>query len=116
MIAGDRWILDGNFLTDRPDIDPRFGRADTLIWLDSPRWKCTWRVLSRLVPDRGRVRPDLPPDCFEGFDLPFLKEVWTYPRWTRPRMLELMETLRGRLATYHLRTNGDVRRFLATLG
>jgi adenylate kinase family enzyme len=96
-------------------VDPRFERADTVVWLDPPRWKSLWRVLSRLVRDRGRVRPDLPLDCFEGFDLPFLKEVWSYPRSTRPYMLELMETRGGRLETYHLRTNDDVRKFLITL-
>jgi adenylate kinase family enzyme len=115
VIAADRWVLDGNFLTDPPAVDPRFDRADTLIWLDPPRWKCMWRVLSRLVRDRGRVRPDLPLDCFEGFDLPFLKEVWSYPRDTRPDMVELMGTLGRRLETHRLRTDADVRRFLGTL-
>ena len=57
-VAEEEWILDGNFLTFE-DGDPRFARADTVVFLDLPRLTCLWRVLRRLVRDRGR-RPDLP--------------------------------------------------------
>jgi len=40
-IAGDRWILDGNFLADQSGAeDDRFDRADTVIFLDLPRKTC----------------------------------------------------------------------------
>ncbi len=44
-IAGDRWILDGNFLEAGGE-DRRFNRADTVIFLDLPRRTCLWRVLA----------------------------------------------------------------------
>ncbi len=41
--AGDRWVVDGNYSKVR---DIVWGRADTVIFLDLPRWK----VMARLVP------------------------------------------------------------------
>lgn len=41
--AADRWVVDGNYSKVR---DIVWGRADTVIFLDLPRW----RVMARLVP------------------------------------------------------------------
>jgi adenylate kinase family enzyme len=113
-IAGDRWILDGNFLWDEriPD-DERFERADAVVFLDLPRRTSFWRVFRRLVRDRGRRRPDLPEGCDEGFDLDLLRWIWTYPKTDRPRVLELLDRLRDRVDVHHLRSPADVRRFLS---
>jgi adenylate kinase family enzyme len=114
-IAGDRWILDGNFLSDPPAADPRFSRADTVIFIDRARAVCLWRAISRLMRDRHRWRPDLPEGCSEGFDLPFLQWVWSYPRTTRPGVLALLRELDHRIDTVHLRSNADVRWFVAAI-
>ena len=41
--AGDGWVVDGNYSAVRPIV---WARADTVVFLDLPRW----RVMSRLVP------------------------------------------------------------------
>jgi adenylate kinase family enzyme len=41
-----RWIMDGGFLGLGID-DPRFRRADTVVFLDVPRTRCLWRVVAR---------------------------------------------------------------------
>lgn len=115
-IAQDRWILDGNFLADQSgDEDARFDRADTVIFLDLPRTTCLWRLLKRLVRDRGRSRPDLPEGCTEGFDLPLLRWVWAYPKADRPRVLEILARLDKRVDVHHLRSRSDVQAFFDTL-
>jgi adenylate kinase family enzyme len=73
-IAGERWIVDGNFLGAG---DSRFERADTVVFLDPPRWLCVWRILWRRVRDRGKARSDLPAP--ERFDWELLKWTWRYP-------------------------------------
>ena len=113
-VAAPRWILDGNFLDEDPAI--RFARADTVVFLDIPRTRAIWRVLGRLVRDRGRSRPDLPDGSSEAFDWPLLRWVWRYPKEDRPRVLQLLGELRGRGVDVHqLRSSSEVRELLASL-
>ncbi|MBI1818039.1 MAG: AAA family ATPase [Deltaproteobacteria bacterium] len=116
VIARDRWILDGNFLVGQSGKeDARFGRTDTVIFVDPPRTTCLWRVLRRLVRDRNALRPDLPEGCTERLDFSFLRWVWSYPQTTRPRVLELLERIHQRVDTYRLFSRADVKRFLDSL-
>jgi adenylate kinase family enzyme len=111
-VARERWILDGNFLRDDSE-DPRFVRADTVVFLDYPRSTCLRRALGRWLRDRRRQRADLPQGCPEGFDLPFLRWVWNYPRKNRPDVLARLEKLGPAVAVHRLRSDADVRWFLA---
>jgi adenylate kinase family enzyme len=116
-VAGPRWVLDGNFLPAGDGVDdPRFARADTVVFLDVPRALCLWRVLSRLVADRRRCRPDLPEGCQEGFDFPLLRWIWRYPAADRPRVLRLLARLPEGVEVRRLRSGAEVRRFLGSLG
>ncbi len=40
----DTWIIDGNY---RDTLDFRFERADTIIFLDFPKWRCLFRAFKR---------------------------------------------------------------------
>lgn len=111
-IAGDRWILDGNFLPEGGDWDARFDRADTVVFLDLSRRRCLWRVVKRLVTQRRASRPDLPDGCREGFDLSVLRWLWSYPSVDRPRVLTILERLKGRVDVHHLASASGVQRFL----
>jgi adenylate kinase family enzyme len=113
-IAGDRWILDGNFLGEGGDDGARFARADTAVFLDRSRWLCLWRIAGRVARSRGRRRPDLPDGCDESVDVSFLRWVWGYPRKDRLRVLALLAQLDG-VDVHHLRSGRDVERFLASL-
>jgi adenylate kinase family enzyme len=46
IIAREDWVLDGNFTSERATV---WSKADTLIWLDYPRWLVLQRVTSRNV-------------------------------------------------------------------
>lgn len=112
-VAGERWILDGNFLRDDSP-DPRFARVDTVVFLDLPRMTCTWRVLKRRLRDRRRRRADLPEECLESIDLSFLRWVWRYPSKNRPDVLARLADLDSTVAVHRLCSSADVRRFLAS--
>ncbi len=45
-IAGDRWVVDGNYTRIR---DVTWARATTFVWLDYPRGLATWRASKRTV-------------------------------------------------------------------
>jgi adenylate kinase family enzyme len=112
VIAGERWILDGNF---GGTLELRLAAADTAIFLDLPRITCLRRALGRYIRNRGRARVDLAPGCPESFDLEFFRWIWSYPGSRRPGVLAQLEAFErrgGRVAV--LRRDADVRLFLTT--
>ena len=110
VVAGERWIVDGNFLAEDAH---RFARADTVIFLDLPRRTCLWRIAKRLVRDRRRVRADLPDGCRESLDPDGIRWIWHYRRRDRPQVLRLLATVDG--TVHRLTTRADVQRFVAML-
>lgn len=85
----DSWIMDGNFGGTRP---MRLAACDTVIFLDFPRWLCTFRILKRTLMYRKGTRPDMAAGCHERFDLEFMLWVWNYPNSGRRRVIaELSE-------------------------
>jgi adenylate kinase family enzyme len=77
--ARESWIMDGNFSGTFP---LRMPRADTVVFLDQPTWRCLWRVVLRTVRYYNKVRPGSAPGCRERFDLDFMHHVavWNITR------------------------------------
>src|SRR6476659_9120058 len=65
VLAGDAWIADGNY---HETLDLRLERADTVVFLDLPWWRCAGRALLRGL----QMPEELPEGC-------------TYTRWERLR-------------------------------
>lgn len=110
VVAGERWIVDGNFLDHEAG---RFERADTVVLLDLPRRVCLARIAKRLVRDRRRTRSDLPPGGRESFDPDGIRWIWHYRRRDRPALLRRLATVEA--TVHHLRTRADVHRFVASV-
>ncbi|MCG5246102.1 AAA family ATPase [Methylorubrum extorquens] len=102
------WVIDGNY-TDT--IAPRFARADTVIYLDMPAWRCTARVLRRTLSSLGQVRPAGPEGCPEQLTLEFLRDTASWNRIRRASHLALVESFAGHRVV--LRGSPAVRRFAA---
>jgi adenylate kinase family enzyme len=51
-IAGERWVMDGNYKSLMPQ---RLARATGIILLWDGRWTCLWRYLRRTLLERDRV-------------------------------------------------------------
>ena len=109
--AEDAWIFEGGHSRT---YDERAARADTLIWLDLPVALRLWRVAHRWLTWRGRTRPDLPPDCPERVDPDFVRFIIRTRRSGRAKIARLVAG-HPHLRVHHLRTRGEVRRFLANL-
>ena len=88
LSAKERWIMDGNF---GATFNVRFARADTVIFFDYSRYLCFWRILKRRVKYHSLPRPEMPQDWEEKFDYGFLRYVWNFKSWSRPKLLAALE-------------------------
>lgn len=84
-IAGDEWIIDGNYSST---MELRLAACDTVFFLDVSPEVCMEGILSR----RGTVRPDMPwvedPD---DVDEEFIEFVRNFERDSRPALMTLLE-------------------------
>ena len=73
----EHWVMDGTYSRT---LALRLEHADTVIWLEIPRYVCITRVMWRLATSCGRIRPEMAPGCPEHFDWGFLRYIWHYHR------------------------------------
>lgn len=111
VLAGDAWIADGNY---GETLDLRLERADCVVLLDLPWWRCSGRALLRGF----RMPGELPEGC--GYSRWMrLRDEWrlAFRIWRRRRSEPLCE--RAIIARhglhaglYVLRSKREVRMFL----
>ena len=105
LVARERWILDGNY---GGTMELRMRRADTIVFLDVPRWRSVAGVLARRV---RNDRIDVGPGCPERLSFEFLRWIWEYPAKRRPEILARIARHRDARAIV-LRDRAAMRRFL----
>ena len=114
MVQAERWIIDGNY---RSTLSIRLQAADTVVFLDMPRWVCAIRAVKRRIQYANRPRPDMAEGCRERLldpNLPrFLHWVWDYPNRARPDVTQRLQDLDPDKRIIWLRTATQVRQFLA---
>lgn len=110
VLAQDRWIIDGNYGSSLPI---RIERADTVIWLDYPTWRCLGRALKRWWTYRGQARPDMTEGCPERLDLEFFHYILMFRRGWHRRNGQIMAGFSGQ--TFQFRHPRDVDRWLGGL-
>jgi adenylate kinase family enzyme len=106
------WIMDGNY---SGTFDIRVPRAEGVVYLDLPRWRCMARILRRILRDYGRTREDVAEGCPERFDRTFLKFAWNCRARSRATTLRMLRGLRPDQIGIVLRTPAEVRAFEAGL-
>jgi adenylate kinase family enzyme len=94
------WIVDGNYTGK---MSSRFEAADTIIYMDYPKWIYFPRILKRIITSYGRVRPDMAEGCPEQFDWEFIVYCWRFRRDTTPKIVrqiakcgQQIESVQGR--------------------
>lgn len=114
MVRGERWIIDGNY---RSTLGIRLRAADTVVFLDMPRWMCAIRAVKRRIQYANHLRPDMAEGCRERLldpNLPrFLHWVWNYPKRARPDVTQRLQDLDPDKRIIWLRTPAHVKQFLA---
>jgi adenylate kinase family enzyme len=114
FIAGERWITEWQFDEARPIIA---ARADTLVWLDLPRWLVMVRLFRRCVAHRwhrevlwgGNFEPPLWTVFVEPNQM--LRWGWRSIRLVRDQVLEA-QTSSPHLRIVRLRSRSEVAAFV----
>ena len=108
-IEDDGWVFEGNCSSTYTE---RAAKADTIIWLDIPRYVCVYRAIIRALKNYGKGRPDMALGCYDRLDWRFFKWVWNYPKNGRPKHLRLFEETQGKLKQHRLRNRKEIDGFL----
>jgi adenylate kinase family enzyme len=109
LLAGDRWIIDGNY---GGEMEPRIVAADTVIFLDLNRWVCLLGALQRQWRWRRGGRPDAAPGLRERIDLKFLWWIFRYNDTRRPAVLARLAKAAPTTRVIRLRSRREAREFL----
>ncbi|MBR7836361.1 hypothetical protein KDL01_23995 [Actinospica durhamensis] len=94
LARANRWIMDGD-LGPYDVLDVRLRRADTVVLLDFPFWRCAWRAMRR-----SRERAD------------FWLWVWSWRRRSRPLLLEAVAAHAADAKLHVLRSPRATARFV----
>lgn len=92
LLKKGEWIMDGNFNGTQ---DIRFADADTIIFLDLPRYRCMINALKRVFIYRNKRRIDMAEGCYEGFDISFYKWIWTFKKKHGVMVKERLKNLKN---------------------
>jgi adenylate kinase family enzyme len=96
LIAGERWIIDGDLGPYDAGLASRLAAADTIIILDFGFLRCAWRSLRR-----GREQAE------------YWRWIWSYRRQSLPKLRIAIAAQLPRAQAHVLRNPAMVRRFLA---
>jgi adenylate kinase family enzyme len=107
LVAEPSWVLDGNYASS---FDERLPYADTVVVLETPRWRCLVNVVGRRIRSRGT---EVAPGCPMQVDMGLLRYVWTFPRIHRPRLEAGLANVGPDVAVVRLGTRRQARQFLA---
>jgi adenylate kinase family enzyme len=113
FVAGDAWVVDGNYSAVRDVIWPR---ADTVVWLDPPRWRVMRQLLGRTLRRMAR-RTELWNGNREEWsnllsadpEKSIIRWAWTHDQQYRERYLRAQsDPANAHLQFVRLRTPADV--------
>jgi adenylate kinase family enzyme len=110
IVARDRWVIDG----DAANKDLRIGRADTVVFLDFPRWRCVGGLVQRHL----RNAYDYPDGVRGSWRWVVFLARWVSTTWPSERRPALVSAISEHVSTaqaFHLENRRQVRAFLDSL-
>lgn len=112
LLQEPEWIIDGNY---QRTLHMRAEAADTIIFLDYPWWLCMWRALKRRWMYRNAQRPDMPTTWKEKISWELLKEILTYQKNRRPRILEILNKLKSKKRVIVFHNSDEANSFIESM-
>jgi len=109
FIGKKEWIIDGTY---RKTLEKRINAADTIIFLDIPKWLAFYRLIKRRIMYRHRKRPDLPDFLKEKISVLLLRKNLTF---SRKKMYEFINRYKGSKTIIVLKSPTEIDNFLNTI-
>lgn len=107
-LAGEVWIIDGNYAST---MERRLQRCDAAFFLDYPTELCLASVRAR----RGQPRSDMPCATLEDGDEEFMESIRSYGARQRPSVLALLRRYGGGREIYIFKDRTEADAYLAQL-
>jgi adenylate kinase family enzyme len=115
LLEQERWIIDG--WGPWETIEARFQAADTIIFIDLPLPIHYWWACKRQFMCLFRPRPDGPDGCpMLPMTGQLMKMIWHVHTSIRPRLLELLATVRAEKRVIDICSPRQLRHFMRAHG
>ncbi len=102
----DSWIIEG--MATRL-FDYRAEKADIIIFLDIPLWRCLYRIFKRAITCYGKVGPAAPKGCPERTpDREFLSYVWNFNKKHKPIVEALLQKYKDQKKIFVVKNKTDL--------
>ncbi len=112
-VARERWLMDGS---GPSTFDLRLPRAQIVLWVRLPRWRCLLGVTRRGLRHRGQTRPEMAPGCLEKFpDREFMSYIWNFEKRFVPIILLQLQRYGPDVPVVQLKSHEQMRRLLDLL-
>ena len=110
----DSWIIEGMAIRY---FDYRAERADIIIFLDIPLWRCLYRIFKRAIFCYGQVRDSSAKRCSERMpNQEFLRYVWKFNQKQKLVIQELLEKYKNTKKIFVIRNNKERNELLDKVG
>ena len=106
IIQHDQWIIEGYI---EENMAERLKRADLILYLDYPGWRCAWRLVRRWLTHRKQARPELHKDALEGWDN---ETFWKVLQRKERIRIEAALLVAGNPKTMRFKSPGELKKFL----
>jgi adenylate kinase family enzyme len=113
IVAGDGWIVDGNFTATMRE---RLDAADTIVYLDLPPLVSTLAAVRRRALHRWRPAPGVQIESRPMFNLQLFRWIWSFPHDHRPAILAMLAEQPPSKRVVILTSRREVKRFLEAVG
>ncbi len=108
LVAGPRWLLEGNYAGTLPI---RLAAADTVIFLDLPALTCLAGILQRRRRYRGGQHAN--DGVYDRITWNFVRYIWGYRKTMRPKVRQLLAEHGPHVRLITLTSRRQAARFIA---